>query len=110
MDDSQPEAPLDKVKQTTIDAFTPDPNGVVNKAYTETTDNVALPTNTVIFRLYTPTDIWYRLGDASVTVANDNGTFLASGSFELPIANKNFTHIAIIQDSVSGSINITKLI
>lgn len=95
---------------TSQNVWCPDPDGVVNLAYTNVgTDREALPTDTQAIRLYVSTSCYYRLGNVSITVSTGNGIFLPGGAVEEPIAVGSNTYIAIIRDSVNGDANVTKL-
>lgn len=109
MPTESPTMPDDKFNRA-IQAHTPDPDGVANRAIGVATANEAFPTDTTMVRLYTSTNCYYRLGNSTVTVTSSNGVFLPSGAIELPIAIKDYTHIAVIRDTADGSLNITKLL
>lgn len=91
-------------------AWCPDPDGVVNLAYTDAgTDRIQLPVGTQAIRLYVSTSCYYRLGNSSITVSTSNGIFLVGGATEEPIAVDDNTYIVIIRDSSDGNANITRL-
>lgn len=88
----------------------PDPSGVVQQAFTGTSANVALPTDCSKIRLAATENCYYLLASASTTtVAASTGVWLPAG-VESEIGVGNFTYIAVIQETTSGTLHICSLI
>jgi streptogramin lyase len=88
----------------------PDPdtaltNGTVNSG----SQTHAIPSGSEIVEVAVSTDTWLLFTTSGGSVSNSTGMFLPSGviSYRVP---EGATHIAVIQDSTSGRISITRMV
>lgn len=85
----------------------PDPGTVVQQAFTGTTATAVLPTESSRIRLGATEDCYYKLGASTVTVTTANGVWLPAGVETIAVGN--YTHIAVIRSSASGTLHIARL-
>lgn len=84
----------------------PDPDGVVNLAIGASSSRVAFPSGATRGMLYATVGFYYKFGNNTV-VADTNSSQLPAGTGNFPVGS--YTHIAVLQISSGGNLNITKM-
>jgi len=86
----------------------PESSDLVQQAFTGTSANVALPANASRVRLAATEDCYYLLTSSSTdTVSSSTGVWLPAGVEEIGVGN--YTYIAVIRDTTSGTLHIARL-
>lgn len=80
----------------------------VNLAYNNTSANVALPAGCLSYRIANNGSggVFIRFGVAGVTADATSGIFLGAGAAEAFEATPGITHVAALQVTGSGTLNI----
>lgn len=85
------------------------PSTITNGPISSSSAVLVLPSGASIVEVGVSSDCWLLWGTSGSTVTTSTGMFMPKGSAIYRVPD-GVTHIAAIQDTVSGRLSITKLI